>query len=102
MRQSAKAQFGDYQANGVMGAAKKMGINPRQLAEQIVSHLDLEGIASKVEIAGPGFINIFLEPSWLTTQVEQALTCDRLGLSPLNQKLSSSTIPRQTWPSRCT
>ncbi|EMF4708099.1 arginine--tRNA ligase [Providencia stuartii] len=86
VRQSAKAQFGDYQANGVMGAAKKMGINPRQLAEQIVSHLDLEGIASKVEIAGPGFINIFLEPSWLTTQVEQALTCDRLGLSPVKSE----------------
>ncbi|EDU59242.1 arginine--tRNA ligase [Providencia stuartii] len=86
VRQSAKAQFGDYQANGVMGAAKKMGINPRQLAEQIVSHLDLEGIASKVEIAGPGFINIFLEPSWLTTQVEQALTCDRLGLSSVKSE----------------
>ncbi|EOG1931616.1 arginine--tRNA ligase [Providencia stuartii] len=86
VRQSAKAQFGDYQANGVMGAAKKMGINPRQLAEQIVSHLDLEGIASKVEIAGPGFINIFLEPSWLTTQVEQALTSDRLGLSPVKSE----------------
>ncbi|AMG66058.1 arginine--tRNA ligase [Providencia stuartii] len=86
VRQSAKAQFGDYQANGVMGAAKKMGINPRQLAEQIVSHLDLEGIASKVEIAGPGFINIFLEPSWLTTQVEQALTCVRLGLSPVKSE----------------
>ena len=37
VRQSAKAQFGDYQANGVMGAAKKMGMPPRQLAEQIVS-----------------------------------------------------------------
>ncbi|EKT62662.1 arginine--tRNA ligase [Providencia burhodogranariea] len=83
VRQSAKAQFGDYQANGVMGAAKKMGINPRQLAEHIVSHIELEGIASKVEIAGPGFINIFLEPSWIIMQVEQALVSERLGLSPV-------------------
>lgn len=86
VRQSAKAQFGDYQANGVMGAAKKKGMNPRQLAEQIVSHLDLEGIASKVEIAGPGFINIFLEPDWIITQVEQALVSERLGLSPVKQE----------------
>lgn len=86
VRQSAKAQFGDYQANGVMGAAKKKGMNPRQLAEQIVSYLDLEGIASKVEIAGPGFINIFLEPAWIITQVEQALVSERLGLSPVKQE----------------
>ncbi|MDN5969671.1 MAG: arginine--tRNA ligase, partial [Enterobacterales bacterium] len=64
VRQSAKAQFGDYQANGVMGAAKKLGIAPRQLAEQVLTHLELDGIANKVEIAGPGFINIFLDPAW--------------------------------------
>jgi len=86
VRQSAKAQFGDYQANGVMGAAKKMGINPRQLAEQVVSHLDLEGIASKIDIAGPGFINIFLEPNWITTQAEHALSSDHLGLSPVKSE----------------
>ncbi|MEY0670950.1 arginine--tRNA ligase [Providencia rettgeri] len=83
VRQSAKAQFGDYQANGVMGAAKKMGIAPRQLAEQLVNHLDLEGIASKVEIAGPGFINIFLEPTWVEKHVEEALASQRLGIAPV-------------------
>ncbi len=62
VRQSAKVQFGDYQANGVMAVAKKLGMAPRQLAEQVLTHLDLAGIASKTEIAGPGFINIFLEP----------------------------------------
>jgi hypothetical protein len=68
VRQSAKVQFGDYQANGVMAVAKKLGMAPRQLAEQVLSHLDLNGIANKVEIAGPGFINIFLDPpSWRTT-----------------------------------
>ncbi|HGN1704981.1 TPA: arginine--tRNA ligase [Providencia rettgeri] len=83
VRQSAKAQFGDYQANGVMGAAKKMGMAPRQLAEQIVNHLDLNGIATKVEIAGPGFINIFLEPTWVEKYVEEALASQRLGLAPI-------------------
>lgn len=81
VRQSAKIQFGDYQANGMMAVAKKLGMAPRQLAEQVLTHLDLSGIASKVEIAGPGFINIFLEPAFLAEQVQQALASDRLGVS---------------------
>lgn len=81
VRQSAKVQFGDYQANGVMAVAKKLGMAPRQLAEQVLTHLDLSGIASKVEIAGPGFINIFLEPAFLAEQVQQTLASDRLGVS---------------------
>ncbi len=81
VRQSAKVQFGDYQANGVMAVAKKLGMPPRQVAEQVLTHLDLNGIAGKVEIAGPGFINIFLDPAFLAEHVNQALTSDRLGLS---------------------
>ena len=81
VRQSAKVQFGDYQANGMMAVAKKLGMAPRQLAEQVLSHLDLNGIAKKVEIAGPGFINIFLEPAFLAEHVSQALSSDRLGIA---------------------
>ncbi|EMM0831762.1 arginine--tRNA ligase [Enterobacter roggenkampii] len=81
VRQSAKVQFGDYQANGVMAVAKKLGMPPRQLAEQVRTHLDLAGIASKTEIAGPGFINIFLEPAFLASHVDAALKSDRLGVS---------------------
>ena len=40
VRQSAKVQFGDYQANGMMAVAKKLGMAPRQLAEQVLTHLD--------------------------------------------------------------
>ncbi|ORJ50656.1 arginine--tRNA ligase [Kluyvera intermedia] len=81
VRQSAKVQFGDYQANGVMAIAKKLGMAPRQLAEKVLTHLDLSGIASKVEIAGPGFINIFLAPAFLAEQVNLALQSDRLGIT---------------------
>ncbi|QLX25887.1 arginine--tRNA ligase [Citrobacter freundii] len=81
VRQSAKVQFGDYQANGMMAVAKKLGMAPRQLAEQVLTHLDLNGIASKVEIAGPGFINIFLDPAFLAQHVQQALASDRLGVA---------------------
>lgn len=81
VRQSAKVQFGDYQANGIMAVAKKLGLAPRQLAEQVVQHLDLHGIASKTEIAGPGFINIFLDRQWLAQQTAQALQLPRLGVN---------------------
>lgn len=81
VRQSAKVQFGDYQANGVMAVAKKLGMAPRQLAEQVLTHLDLSGIASKVEIAGPGFINIFLDPAFLAENVSSALKSERLGVA---------------------
>jgi arginyl-tRNA synthetase len=64
-----------------MAVAKKLGMPPRQLAEQVLTHLDLTGIASKTEIAGPGFINIFLEPAFLASHVDAALKSDRLGVS---------------------
>jgi arginyl-tRNA synthetase len=66
---SNRPQFGDYQANGVMGAAKKLKTNPRELATKVVEHLDLAGIADKIELAGPGFINIHLDENWLATQL---------------------------------
>ncbi|UNH28684.1 arginine--tRNA ligase [Moellerella wisconsensis] len=86
VRQSAKVQFGDYQANGIMGAAKKMGIPPRQLAEKVIGLLDLEGIANKVEIAGPGFINIFIDPRWIEKGAEVALQDEKLGISPIESQ----------------
>ncbi|GAA3878591.1 arginine--tRNA ligase [Gibbsiella dentisursi] len=83
VRQSAKAQFGDYQANGVMAVAKKLGMPPRQLAEKVVQLLDLGDIASKVEIAGPGFINIFLNSTWVAQQAERILAAPKLGITPV-------------------
>ncbi|BES84710.1 arginine--tRNA ligase [Pectobacterium araliae] len=83
VRQSAKAQFGDYQANGVMAVAKKLGMPPRQLAEKVIPFLALEGIAEKTEIAGPGFINIFLDKQWVASQVENTLNAPKLGLMPV-------------------
>ena len=60
LNQSNKTEFGDYQANGAMGAAKKLKTNPRELAHKILEQVDLNGIAAKTDIAGPGFINITL------------------------------------------
>ncbi len=86
IRQSAKAQFGDYQANGVMSVAKTLAMPPRQLAEKVVALLDLSGIASKVEIAGPGFINIFLDSGFVAANADAALADAKLGISPVEQQ----------------
>ena len=83
VRPSAKAQFGDYQANGVMSVAKKLGMPPRQLAEKVVQLLDLGDVAGKVEIAGPGFINIFLNSDWVARQADQVLNAPKLGIAPV-------------------
>ncbi|MEQ6290647.1 arginine--tRNA ligase [Vogesella sp. GCM10023246] len=83
---ASKPEFGDYQANGVMGAAKALKTNPRALAEQVIAKLDLAGIADKVEIAGPGFINIHLDPAFLAGRVEAALADDALGITKAASK----------------
>jgi arginyl-tRNA synthetase len=75
------SERGDYQANGVMALAKQVGRAPREVAEEIVGHLDLEGIAS-VEVAGPGFLNLTLSPELLDRQLRALLDDGRLGRAP--------------------
>ena len=77
---ATRPEFGDYQANGVMAAAKKLKTNPRTLAAQVVEELDLEDMAASVDIAGPGFINIQLKPEWLAAQLGNVLADPRLGV----------------------
>lgn len=79
--QSTKVEFGDYQINGAMAAAKLLKTNPRALAQQLVDVLELADIADKVEIAGPGFINVTLKPDWLAAQLQHAVADPRLGVS---------------------
>jgi arginyl-tRNA synthetase len=82
IKPSSRPEFGHYQANGIMGAAKKQKMNPRALAGKVLETLDLDDIAENVEIAGPGFINIHLKPDWLADNVENVLASDRLAIVP--------------------
>jgi arginyl-tRNA synthetase len=77
--QAAQAGFGDYQANGVMPAAKALKTNPRQLAEKVVAAAKLADLAERVEVAGAGFINITLKENWLADRLSSMLTADDLG-----------------------
>ncbi|MBU2969124.1 arginine--tRNA ligase [Pseudoalteromonas sp. C2R02] len=78
--QSTRPQFGDYQINGAMGAAKKLKTNPRELAQKIIDNLSVDDIAAKIEIAGPGFINIHLKPEFLSEKLVAANTDEKLGV----------------------
>ena len=80
VRQSGKVQFGDYQANGIMPAAKKLGLNPREFAQSVLDKAELQDIAEKTEIAGPGFINIFLKDTWLADNINRAVQDPKLGV----------------------
>ncbi|WP_372768201.1 arginine--tRNA ligase [Pseudoalteromonas sp.] len=79
--QSTRPQFGDYQINGAMGAAKKLKTNPRELAQKIIDNLDVSDIASHTEIAGPGFINIHLKPEFLADTLVSANQDEKLGVA---------------------
>jgi len=77
---ATKPEFGDYQFNGVMKLAKILKQNPRQIATNVVEHIDTTGMVSKVEVAGPGFINIWLNNAWLSEQTTAILTDSRVGV----------------------
>lgn len=78
---SKNPKFGDYQANGAMAAAKALKTKPRDLAQLIVDNLALDGIASTMEIAGPGFINIHLDQHWLAKQLSEVAKDSRLSIA---------------------
>jgi arginyl-tRNA synthetase len=92
VRTAGNPKFGDYQANGVMAAAKKLNTNPRQMAEQIVKNLDVSDICSQVEVAGPGFINLTLKSEFISDRLKSMFDdCDnRLGVD--RKKNSKKTV----------
>lgn len=77
---SSKVEFGDYQFNGAMPLAKVLRRNPRDIAVDIIEHIDTTGAILKAEVAGAGFINIWLNPVWLESMAKEMLLDDRLGV----------------------
>jgi len=77
---ATKPEFGDYQFNGVMKLAKMLKQNPREIAAKIVEQIDTTGMIEKAEVAGPGFINIWLSDVWLSQQTTAILDDERVGV----------------------
>lgn len=88
IKPSARPEHGDYQANGIMGAAKKLKTNPRSLATTVLEKLDLSEFADKIEIAGPGFLNIHLKKQWLSSQLQTTLGAETLGIEAVKTPLT--------------
>lgn len=63
---SSRPEFGDYQANGVMSVAKQLRTNPRELALKVVAAIENNELIDDIQVAGPGFINIFLSDVYLS------------------------------------
>jgi arginyl-tRNA synthetase len=78
------SQFADFQANVALPLGKSLGMPPRQVADQIVAHLDVAGICDRVEVSGPGFINLTLAGDWIAGQASGLLTDERLGVPLTN------------------
>lgn len=84
---STQEKFGHYQYNSAMKLAKCLSLSPRKIAETIVSALDLsDGLIEKVEIAGPGFINIFLSSLAISKSVDHLLKSPHLGAAVPSKK----------------
>ncbi len=75
---------GDFASNIALMLAKPAGLKPRELAEKIQVALPADAQISKVEIAGPGFLNFFQNTSALADRLEAALADERLGV-PRNE-----------------
>lgn len=70
----------DAQVNGALALAKARGSNPRELAQRVVDSGVLDSVASELEIAGPGFINVTFAPEFLAQHLAQVAADDRLGV----------------------
>lgn len=68
-----EAAHGDYATNVAMHLAKGARRQPRQVAELIAKHWPALPTVERVEVAGPGFVNVFLSPAWCVEALRQIL-----------------------------
>lgn len=78
-------KFGDYQCNDALKLAKKFKMNPREVGTKVADVLKAEPVFEKVEIAGPGFLNLTVSPSWINSQLENLKAQPACGI-PQNGK----------------
>ncbi|PRH79469.1 arginine--tRNA ligase [Streptomyces solincola] len=79
LRRSDRA---DFQANGILALAKKLGGNPRELAAQVTGAIAAEDLIAEVEVSGPGFLNITLTDQAIARTLAARAADERLGVEP--------------------
>ncbi|HEV7708821.1 MAG TPA: arginine--tRNA ligase [Asanoa sp.] len=75
-----RSQHADFQADGALPLARKLGRSPREIATDVLAHVDLSGLVESATISGPGFINVTIEPAALAGLLAQMQADDRLGV----------------------
>ena len=83
IRPAQDSKFGDYQANCAMPMKNLMGKPPREIADEIISTLQIDDLCQTVEVAGPGFINLTLDDNWLKAKLTASLQDPRLDITPV-------------------
>ncbi|WP_373761708.1 arginine--tRNA ligase, partial [Neisseria dentiae] len=86
LQPAKNADFGDFQINGVMGAAKQAKQNPRELAQKVADALAGSAVIDSAEVAGPGFINLRLNAGFLAEHLRAALNDTRCGVAETANK----------------
>lgn len=86
MTQSTQDKFGHYQCNTAMKLTKELGQNPRAIAEQLIASFKRDSVVSSLEVAGPGFINLSLDPDFISGCVTEIATDPHLGIEYPNPK----------------
>ena len=81
IRPSQDPKFGDYQANCAMPLGKQLDRPAREVAEEIMARVEVNDLCEKVEVAGPGFINLRIDTDWLSRQLINAVRDRRLGVA---------------------
>ncbi len=85
VKQSDRPELADFQCNGCMGAAKQAGMNPRELAARIAPKLAEHDAIERVDVAGPGFLNIVVTNAALSGVADQVRKDERAGAMPAAQ-----------------
>src|SRR3989304_3675699 len=81
VKPSTQDQFGHYQCNSAFKIGKELGKPPRAVAEKLAQELSKSSFFQKVEVAGAGFVNLTLTPSFLAAEVNRMLKDERLGVA---------------------
>jgi len=74
------SEHADFQANGALSLARRVGRDPRQLAAEIAADASLEDVCRAVEVSGPGFINLTLAESFVAGELAAMADDARLGV----------------------
>ena len=83
---SQRPELAQYQCNGALAAAKRVGRNPRDLAQTVLDGLTDRAIYASLDIAGPGFINIVVTDEYLATYAQIMEDGDRCGIDAPDPK----------------